>query len=75
MESRRRPLFGPRAQPDGFIALDGGVEVGLAKLVSAPVGAEWMWSMLPTNGGRETRAQAVRELIVMAGVPQVVRDR
>lgn len=59
-------------QPDSFIALDDEVEVGVVKLVPAPTGAEWMWSMLlthpgpafrqPTNGRCETRGQAARDL-------------
>jgi len=59
-------------EPDDFIALDGEEEVGVVKLVPAPAGAEWMWSMLlthpgpafrqPTNGRCATRGQAAREL-------------
>jgi len=60
------------AESDHFLALDGNVEVGVVKLVRAPAGAEWMWSMLlthpgpafrrPSNGHCQTRGQAVREL-------------
>jgi hypothetical protein len=59
--------------PDHFIALDGKAEVGVVKLVPAPGGAEWMWSMLlthpgpafrrPNNGRTATRGEAVRELV------------
>ncbi len=45
---------------DSFIALDGEEEVGVVKLIPAPAGKGWMWSMLlahpgaaflrPTNG-------------------------
>ena len=58
---------------DHIIALDGKVEVGVVKLVPAPAGAEWMWSMLlthpgqafkqPTNGRTQTRGEAARELV------------
>jgi len=37
------------AGTDSFIALDGEVEVGVMKLVPAPAGAEWMWSLWLTS--------------------------
>ena len=52
---------------DHFIALDGEVEVGVVKLMPAPAGEEWMWSMWlthpgpafkrPTNGRTPTRGK------------------
>jgi len=60
-------------EPDHFIALDGETEVGVVKLVPAPAGAEWIWSMLVghpgpaftrlTNGRTQTRGEAARELL------------
>jgi len=58
---------------DHFLALnEAGVEIGVVKLVPAPAGKEWMWSMLltnpglafrhPTSGQCATHGQAAREL-------------
>jgi hypothetical protein len=67
-----------RGVPDDFIALDGETQVGLVKLVPAPIGVQWMWSMTlvrpgpafgrPTNSLCQTQGQAAREL-ASAGPP------
>src|SRR6476659_2867095 len=68
---------------DHFIALDGEEEVGVVKLVPAPAGEEWMWSLrlthpgpafLPTNGRTQTRGGA-GPARMLARVQGVVRDR
>ena len=70
---RETDLSPDGTEADSFVALDGEVEVGIVKLVPAPAGEEWTWSLWlthpgpafkrPTNGRTQTRGGAVRELL------------
>ena len=75
-------------EPDHFIALDDGVEVGVVKLVTTggPEEGRFLWSMLlthpgpafkrPTNGTCLTRGAAARELLeCWRAFRERVRDR
>jgi len=65
---RQEPSNQQPASQDG--SADGEEEVGVVKLVPAPAGSEWMWSMLlthpgpafkqPTNGRCERSGQVAR---------------